>query len=156
MLNPSMTAETYNIDALERVSGVQSRTLRHWIKRKLLPKPIGKGRGARYDARHLVRARAIRHLRSKELSLRDIQTRMTGLSEQQIAALVPPEPRPITTEGLPVAPPLPSYPAEAWEVIPLFDGMVLMVNSSKGPGLRRIAGEIYRYYNAGVVSVPGG
>lgn len=148
-----MDAQTFTLETLERASGVQARTLRHWIKHKLLPRPNGTGRGTRYDARHLTRARAARQLRAQGLSLRDIRARIENLSDAQLAAIAQPT-RPTTPEGLPAPPPPPAYPAETWEVVPLFDGLVLMVNSAKGPGLRRIASEIYRYYNAGVVTVP--
>jgi hypothetical protein len=33
-----------------------------------------------------------------------------------------------------------------WEVVELMDGLLLMVNPSKGAVLRRIADDIYRHY----------
>jgi hypothetical protein len=33
-----------------------------------------------------------------------------------------------------------------WEVVQLMDGMVLMLNPSRGPVLRRIAADILRHY----------
>ena len=145
-----MANETFTIRGLEAESGVQARTLRHWIRQKLLPKPLGRGRAARYDSRHLLRARAVQHLRTFDQSLSAIRGRIGSLSEQELLALVPPRPRPTTAEGLPTPPPAPTYPAVTWEVIALMDGLVLMVHSGKGPALRRIADEIYRYYGAPV------
>lgn len=44
-------------------------------------------------------------------------------------------------------PAAPSYPAVMWEVVALMDGLVLMVNSNKAPGGRRVADDIYRHYS---------
>ena len=41
-------------------------------------------------------------------------------------------------------PPAPSYPS--WELVTLVDGLVLMVNTTKGPLVRRIADDIHRHY----------
>ena len=145
--NMSMVPGTFTMHDLERESGVAARTLRHWIRQKVLPKPVGKGRGARYDTRHLQRARAAQVLRAARLSLRAIRTRIGNLSEQELLALAPP-PRKTTPEGLPAPPPEPSYPAVTWEVVELIGGLVLLVNTTKGPAVRRIADDIYRHYGA--------
>lgn len=143
-----MATGTFTIEVLQAETGVTLRTLRHWIRRKLLPKPIGRGRAARYDSRHLVRAHVIQDLRGKRLGLNAIHRRIASLSEEQLLAMLPPRPRALTPEGVPAPPPPPTYPSVTWEMIALMDGLTLMVNPSKGPALRRIADEIYRYYGA--------
>ncbi|HEX3777516.1 MAG TPA: MerR family transcriptional regulator [Polyangiaceae bacterium] len=131
---------------LERAVGVQARTLRHWIRLKLLPKPLGRGRGARYMTTHVARANAIRRLRSERLSTPAIRARLTQLTEEQMAAMRPPVAP--DTEAPREPPPEPSYPFISWESITLIDGLVLLVSRSRGAAVRRIADEIYRYYGA--------
>ena len=143
-----MADGTYAIRELQALTGVQPRTLRHWIRSKLLPKPFGRGRAARYGESHVLRARVIQRLRTERLSLRAIQARIGSLSEEQLRALVPAEPRPTLADGKPAPTPAPTYPSVLWEVIALTDGLVLMVNSTRGPAVRRLAAEIYRYYGA--------
>lgn len=145
-----MATPPYSIQVLQAESGIPARTLREWIRRRLLPKPSGRGRAARYDDRHLVRARVVQHLRIRDESLAAIRARIAALSEQQLLSLLPPAPRPTTPEGVPLPPPAPTYPSISWEVVHLMDGISLMVNPNRGPAVRRIADEIYRYYGAPV------
>lgn len=143
-----MAATTYSMKELEKNTGVQARTLRHWIRQKLLPRPLGTGRAARYLESHLRRAKAIAAMRAQGRSLRTIRARLSQLSEEQLLALVPTPRRALTAEGVPQPPPAPSYPAVSWELVTLADGLVLMVNPGAGPLVRRIADEIYRHYSA--------
>lgn len=132
---------------LHDMAGVQARTVRHWIRHKLIPKPLGRGRGARYTEQHVLLARVIQQLRTQRLSLRAIRARIAQLSPEQMQAMLPrPRDTRLTPEGIPAPPPPPSYPASSWELVPLMDGLFLMVNAGKAPGLRRVANEIYRYY----------
>jgi DNA-binding transcriptional MerR regulator len=142
-----MAAKTYNIRELQGMTGVQPRTVRHWIRQKLIPKPLGTGRGARYTDAHVLRARVIQQLRAKRHSLRTIRARLGQLSPEQMEAMLPrPRDERLTPEGIPAPPPPPTYPASSWELVPLMDGLFLMVSTGKAPGLRRVANEIYRYY----------
>ena len=131
---------------LQALTGVRVRTLRHWIRKKLLAKPAGKGRGARYNERHLQRAKVIGLMRSQRKSLREIRSALDRLSDDELPALLPKPKLALTPEGIPVPPPPPSYPAVSWEHVVLVDGLVLMVDASKGQLLRRVADEIYRHY----------
>jgi len=151
----TMTNDSYTIEALEAATGVHGRTLRSWIRRNLLPKPNGKGTASRYDARHLVRARVIKRLRGQRQSLNAIRAQIKALSEPELLALLPREPRAVSADGVPVPPPAPTYPSVMWEVVTLMDGMMLLVNSQGGPALRRIADEIYRYYGGTAERVGG-
>jgi DNA-binding transcriptional MerR regulator len=140
-------SKTYAMHELQGLAGVQPRTLRYWMKLKVLAKPVGRGRGARYTDGHVLRARVIRQLRTQGLSLRAIRARIDALNEEQLTALLPKlRPNAVTGEGIPSPPPAPSYPFVSWEVVTLIDGLVLLVNTSKGPGLRRVVDDIYRHY----------
>ncbi len=139
---------TYTIQALLAELGISARTWRHWIRQKLVPRPIGRGRGARYDSRHLTRGRAVLALKRRGTSLQRIRGRLASLSEPEVAALVPPQPRPTTPEGLPLPPPPPTYPYVTWEIVHLMDGLALMVNPNRGELVRRIADDIFRHYGA--------
>jgi DNA-binding transcriptional MerR regulator len=141
-----MATRAFTMHELVAQTGVSVRTLRHWIRQKVVPKPIGRGRGARYDDRHLIRARAVAHLRKSGVSIARIRAQIGSRTDEELAAMVPPEARALTPEGLPPPPPPPTYPSELWEVVPLMDGMALMVNPAKGEVLRRIADEIFRYF----------
>jgi DNA-binding transcriptional MerR regulator len=141
-----MAANLYSMQQLEAATGVTMRTLRQWIRLRLLPKPVGRGRGARYDQRHLVRAQVVLALRTKREPLRQIRQRIAELSEEQLGALVPAKPRATDATGVPIAPPEPSYPSNKWEVVYLMDGLTLMVSGDRGPLPRRVADEIYRHY----------
>jgi DNA-binding transcriptional MerR regulator len=141
-----MTSKTYSIRDLLRVGGIEARTLRHWIRRKVLPAPLGRGRGARYTEDHVLRVRVIRTLRAQRLGLDVIRRQLSGLDHQQLEALLPRARPGAVPDAAPPPPPAPSYPAVSWEVIALFDGLVLMVNPGKGAVVRRIAEDIYRHY----------
>lgn len=140
-----MTTGNMGIHELENATGVPMRTLRHWVKKGLLPRPLGRGRVAKYTETHLLRAQAIKHLRASKLPLRMIHKRLSGLSDTEVKALLPPPARPVTEQGIPILPPT-TYPFALWELVGLADGLYLWVNPQKGPGLRRMADEIYKHY----------
>jgi hypothetical protein len=92
------------------------------------------------------RARLIQHLRAARLSLEAIRRRIAPLSDEQVRALLPPEPRAVAPDGVPPPPPAPTYPSVPWQVVTLMDGLVLLVNPNRGAVLQRIAAEIYHHY----------
>ena len=143
-----MAGEKYTVQQLRAAAGVSARTLRHWTKLKLLPKPLGRGRAARYEESHLLRARVIHQLRSAGVSLPHIKGRLAGLSEPEVRALLAPEASEAYPGGAPLSPPEPSYPFTSWEVVQLATGIVLLVDSQRGPSVRRLANEIYKYFGA--------
>jgi len=142
-----MAARTYSLRELQDLSGIQARTLRSWIKMKLISRPTGKGRGARYTEGQLLRARVIAQLRSKGTALRDIRAQLARLGDEQMSAMLRGARQVSEAQGpAPEAPPAPTYPSVTWEVIELMAGLVLLVNPAKGPVMRRIAEEIHRHY----------
>ena len=138
---------------LARMSGVPARSLRHWVRARLLPKPIGAGRGARYDERHLLRARAVLYMRAKTRSLEVVRERIDRLTHAEIVSFVEAHEQ-RAAGGVPAPPREPAYPHATWEVVTLMDGMLLMVDPSKGAVLRRIADEIHRHYSVKSASLP--
>lgn len=108
----------------------------------------GRGRAARYDERHLVRAVVARQLRSTRASLPAIGKRIASLSDAELQVLAQREARAASVNAgvVPSPPPAPSYPSTPWEVVTLTEGLVLMVDTTKGPLIRRIADDIYRHY----------
>jgi len=146
-----MTTVDLGIHDLEKATGVPMRTLRHWVKSGVLPRPRGRGRVARYTETHLVRAQAIKYFRASKLSLREIKRRIGALGDDEVRVLLPPPARPISEQGMPAPPPPTTFPSATWEIIELTRGLFLMLDPRKGPGLRRIVDEIYKYY-----SVPAG
>jgi DNA-binding transcriptional MerR regulator len=135
----------FHIAEFQSRAGVQARTLRYWIKQKLLPKPVGRGRAARYTAGHLLRAKVIRHLRVQRTGFREIRSMLQSLSEEQLAATLP---RPAVPDAVPAPPPEPSYPSASWELVQLNAGLFMLVNPRRGPVVRQIADQIYRHYAA--------
>lgn len=137
----------YTWASLERASGVSARTLREWIRKKVLPPPIGGGRGAHYDERHVAAARVIRHLRASGERLSAIRMRVAGRSESELRALLDApvavsSAEPLVERNVEGSPP----PLQNMQMIELMDGLTLIVNADRGGLVRRIAEEICRQY----------
>jgi DNA-binding transcriptional MerR regulator len=67
-----------------------SRTIRYYTTLGLIDRPAAmRGRTALYSQRHLHQLVAIKQLQARGLSLTEIQQVLTGLSEQDLAQLVP-------------------------------------------------------------------
>ena len=84
-------------DLIEK-SGLADRTIRTYIARGLLPRPVGHGLGAEYDDVHMVRAVAIGRMRAEGLRIADITERIAGWKTAQfkrfVAKTEPPAPEP--------------------------------------------------------------
>jgi len=138
-------ADLYDIKRLLELAAISERTLRHWIREKLVPKPIGRGRAARYTADHLNRVRIIQHLRSTKLSLRKIRSVLSSRPEQELLAAIP-KTAPRLPDALPPPLPEPAYPHRLWQVLEVVPGLVVMVRADAGVMVRRIAQDIYEHY----------
>jgi DNA-binding transcriptional MerR regulator len=141
-----MATQTYSMETLSAETGIAARTLRSWIGRRLLPKPIGRSRAARYDESHALRARVIERLRNGGHTLRAIRSRIAPLSPSELTALLPNK-RLVDEHGVPPPPPATNYPFTMCEVVELMPGLKLMVEPNSGPASRRIADEICRHYS---------
>jgi len=75
MSEPNNTVE-YNLEALERESGVSSRTIRYYISQGLVQAPLKVGCSATYGAQHLVTLRRITELKKQGLALDAIRKQL--------------------------------------------------------------------------------
>jgi DNA-binding transcriptional MerR regulator len=89
------TGSAYAISDLARLADVTPRTIRYYVAQGLLPAPGQSGPGARYPESALGRLRLIRELQRNHLPLAEIRTRLSALSDAEVAALVAaPQPKP--------------------------------------------------------------
>lgn len=146
---------THRMRDLIQATGVTERTVRFYVARGVLPRPEGRGTGPIYTEEHLLRLRAVRHLRAQRVSLDDIVARLAGLSREQLTRLVAPSPPPSPATSTTSAGPLAAtgeargYTAERWERVPLLPGLELHVRGDAGPLVHRLAAEIHARYCAG-------
>lgn len=140
-----MAEATYRLDQIVDLTGYPARTVRYYIERGLLSGPEPRGVATTYTQEQLTRLFAIKHLREVErLRLDTIRKRLARMSEEEIAALLPPPPAPAS----PPVRPLPAMPIAyvRWDYVELIPGLELRVRSDAGPVLRRLANEIHEQY----------
>jgi len=63
---------SYSIGDLSAAAGVSRRTLHFYVQRRLLPPPLGRGRGARYTDEHLARLLEIKGWQEQGVPLDEI------------------------------------------------------------------------------------
>jgi len=115
---------TYTIGELAELAGVSRRTVRYYVQRKLLPTPLGRGRGGHYDDAHLQRLLRIRTLQEQGRTLDAIAARLDGRVDEEVAA---PAAAPIAVDG------------DHWVRIRLGDGVELHLRARPSlPGPRTI------------------
>jgi DNA-binding transcriptional MerR regulator len=91
--NDGMPSENeYSLADLADLVGVTPRTVRYYVAQGLLPSPGQVGPGARYSDRHLNRLRLIRRLQREHLPLAEIRSRLGGLDDEEVAAILGNEP----------------------------------------------------------------
>jgi DNA-binding transcriptional MerR regulator len=81
---------SYSLDELAREADVTQRTIRYYIAEGLLPPPDTAGRNARYTQEHLDRLRLIGRWKEAYLPLKEIRTRITAMSPEQISSAITP------------------------------------------------------------------
>jgi hypothetical protein len=105
----------YGIDELADLGGVSRRTVRFYVQERLLPAPLGVGRGSHYDRSHLDRLLEVKAEQEAGRSLDDIRAGRR------------PSPGRL---GHPVtAAPARSIPRSAWRRLELAPGVELHVTS---------------------------
>lgn len=62
----------YSIGELAELTGVSRRTVHFYVQRRLIDRPLGRGRGRHYDDRHVTQIRRVRDLQSWGVTLDDI------------------------------------------------------------------------------------
>jgi DNA-binding transcriptional MerR regulator len=116
-----MEAGELSIGELAEQAGLSRRAVRFYVQQKLLPVPLGRGRGRHYDQSHLDRLREISQLQLAGHSLDAIRQILAGHAPPMIE--VAEEPRP--------ARPRPELSAELWTRIRLMEGVELSFDSTR-------------------------
>lgn len=88
----------YSIEELSALTGVTRRNIRFYVVSELIPAPEGWGPSATYRRTHLVRLRAIKHLRERRWSLKEIRALLTNTTEQELVRMTEPETPPQVEE----------------------------------------------------------
>jgi DNA-binding transcriptional MerR regulator len=78
----------YTMADLESQTGLTARTIRFYITQGLLPPARGRGVGATYGPGHLLRLKAIALLKAEHLPLDEIRTRLEGIRDADLAAML--------------------------------------------------------------------
>ena len=78
-----MDKEQYSIGELSELLGISRRTVRFYVQRELIPKPVGLGRSTYYTDEHLNKLKEIARLQDMGLALDSISQILNGeLSEE--------------------------------------------------------------------------
>jgi DNA-binding transcriptional MerR regulator len=80
-------AASYSLTELAELADVSQRTVRYYIGQGLLPSP-GLGPAAEYTSAHLDRLRLIKRLQRIHLPLAAIRSRLEGMTDEQVAAML--------------------------------------------------------------------
>ncbi len=156
---------------LAKLAGVTVRTVRYYLEKELLPKPVFRGTATRYDRKALLRLLAIQRMqRHEHLPLAAIKKRLAHFSDAELETyaterltsgpvatalgVVRPPPAVAVTLGEPESPP--KYVSYKWEHIQLLPGLWLFVVADAPPLLRRLAGQIYEHCVGAAGAPPAG
>jgi DNA-binding transcriptional MerR regulator len=112
-----------SIGDLADAAGVSRRTVRFYVQQRLLPVPLGRGRGRHYDQSHLQRLRRINELQSAGHSLDAIRRILDGGE----AAASLPSPAPAVSPRAARA----ALSAELWTRLRLGDGVELHYDAAR-------------------------
>ena len=91
-----MKSDVFSIGDLADAAGVSRRAIRFYVQQRLLPPPLGRGRGGHYDASHLERLRRIGELQAAGHSL-DAIRRILETGEPVPPPVAPPRRPPRAT-----------------------------------------------------------
>lgn len=67
--------ELYTAQELAEMFHIQRGTIRNYVWKGVLPPPVGKGRGARYDYRHVYILQEMQRERKNRMSMEDWRDR---------------------------------------------------------------------------------
>lgn len=84
-----MAEDSYSLNDLADVAGIEARTIRSYIERGLLPGADARGRAASYSKEHLSRLQVIKSIRRARpnIGLSEIRIVLQGLNPEQIHGL---------------------------------------------------------------------
>jgi DNA-binding transcriptional MerR regulator len=153
-------------DDLVAGCGLTEHQVRHYIKKRFIPRSVGKGPYAKFNEEHLHRLLAIKRLRAQGVRLQEaaqVVGRTSGGALLELAGVEPPAPAPAADPApAAVQAPSPSPPPsdsladrgslayrethararELWEHIALCPGVELRVRFDADTEARRVASEI--------------
>lgn len=115
-----MNDEALSIGDLADAAGLSRRAIRFYVQQRLLPPPLGRGRGRHYDRAHLERLNRIARLQAAGHSLEAIRRILDGGNET-----VPPTAAPARR------PPRASLAARLWTRLSLGDGVELHYDAAR-------------------------
>jgi len=120
-----------SIGELADAAAVSRRAVRFYVQQKLLPAPLGVGRGRHYGAEHLARLRRISELQSTGHSLDEIRRIFSASNTDEPAAAVvgsaaPAKAPPWRRRGRPVV-----VDATLWTRLRLADGVELHYDAAR-------------------------
>ena len=119
-----MESGELSIGELADAANLSRRAVRFYVQQKLLPTPLGRGRGRHYDRSHLDRLRQIAELQSAGHSLDAIRRIVDGGKPV-------PAPKSASDNGVRPPRPKPALSAELWTRLRLMDGVELSFDSTK-------------------------
>ena len=114
-----MNADALSIGDLAEAAGLSRRAIRFYVQQRLLPAPLGRGRGHHYDRSHLDRLRRIAELQSAGHSLDAIRQ----IIENGAAVPLP--------KSAPRRPPRASLSAQLWTRLQFGDGVELHYDAAR-------------------------
>ena len=118
-----MESGELSIGELADAANLSRRAVRFYVQQKLLPTPLGRGRGRHYDRSHLDRLRRIAELQSAGHSLDAIRRILDGKPV--------PAPTSQPDNGARATRSKPALSAELWTRLRLMDGVELSFDSTK-------------------------
>ena len=80
-----MNTNQYSIGELSELLGISRRTVRFYVQRDLIPKPVGLGRSTYYTDEHLIKLREIARLQDMGLALDSIALILKGEVTEETA-----------------------------------------------------------------------
>lgn len=140
----------YTLEALESESGVPARTIKEWIRKNVLTRPLGIGRASYYSEHHVAAARVVRHMRAAGAPLAVIRQRIHGQTVDELKALVPSsaggdDSASRLADGANEEHAGVAAPRQVLQAMEVMEGLTLLVNADR-EGARRVAEEICRRY----------
>jgi DNA-binding transcriptional MerR regulator len=156
-----LPAEPLSIQDLRTWSGVEPRTIRHYIARGLLPKPEGRGPTAYYTQQHLIQLLFVRCIREsapglgldeiarlvatlppdqiRRVALGEEEVRAVGISSPQQSLMVAEPPGPYRVVAGAPPPRHARTVRETWSTISLEEDIEIRIRGSAPNDLRRLA-----------------
>ena len=117
-----VNADALSIGDLADAAGLSRRAIRFYVQQRLIPPPLGRGRGRHYDQSHLERLRRISELQAAGHSLDAIRRIVDDGGD----APVPPPPA-----AAPRRPPRASLSAQLWTRLQFGEGIELHYDAAR-------------------------